>query len=69
MCVCVCVCVCMRACVCVRACVCESSHPPLHQLTCLGAIGHRLTVKAMDDVYDRTKKLMREAEEKSKKAR
>ena len=39
------------------------------QLTCLGPLIHRLMVQATDDVYDRTKKLMKEAEEQRKEAR
>ena len=41
----------------------------LQQLTCMGPLEHRLTVQATDDVYDRTKKLMKEAEEQRKEAR
>ena len=41
----------------------------LRQLTCRGPIEHRLTVQATEDVYDRTKKLMKEVEEQRKEAR
>lgn len=53
--------------VCIHMDVYNTDINMLSQLTCWGQIRHKLQVQATKEVYERTKKLMKETEEQKQK--